>query len=1023
MSLPRTPVQYDEQSDNDSPYYGMTQRVSITPTFLRTPRQDDSSSDENNNNNTPKFHLFTQIQSPDCQQMTQLQSSPENDVLFTQIQSSPESSPFHPNNISPPMSQLPSTPIQDQEEEDVDVDVEEQEAETEAIEADDEQDLDTSVVFSNATEAMEDAETNYSHDLTCDDFGNDCTIWNNEQNKDDLQDNQEDQEDQDEDSDASTVIGQVQDETSFVYPLDDVECEDFGNDIDTFSDSDTIQPSTTKSCNPDINTFSDTDTCTSPSPSSFTDKDTIQVSTTPPPPPPSSIDNNMQQWIQSIHINKKKQDTKSKQHKQNTSTTPNNNSNDDADSILNFSPTPERLRQRRRRRRTPITPLTVNKNNETDTIDSFDTDDEQPTTTTKPSFDTDDEQPTTTTKPNRPRQRQRHQSTSLQLSSSSSTNTSLERHQRSAVNWMLSREGRIQNQTSSPLSGGILADEEGLGQMLTTLTLISRTKRDTDVNCGGTLIVCPKSKIEQWFKEIRRKTNLIPLIYHGKRRKFKISDNAWNLTKFDVVITSFRTVCTKEIKNNSISIQKIRNNMKENGRKKSNRVAEWISRKKKSTTTTTTTTTKNNTAENGSSHLHCIEWLRVVIDEAHDITNKRTKRHKCINSLVSIHRWCLTSQCMKPKELKCLLMFVSNALQSSIDTVEKEAEIEQCMVSGASSTASHDVVMLQRSKQVEEKNNQPDELEEQEGKRISLPKKSNNLIRCRIRSGDLQDIMYKRILHQISVIRNKNRKDSIKQQKDQLQIDILLKQGLHNILMHPKLVAIIVNNSTETKEQKKVRKLIRRSLLKPRTSDEDSGDDDDDDYETEEDILSINGKRMEIPQAREGTKIRSLLKLVKNLKIQNKQFIICSSNDLMLNVCYHALDERGYVTEKITDEMNDEEKENCLMKCSLKRGTPVDGLFISIENSVDLNLTLFSDLIVMNSVSTNEHLIINRIRRVGNSNTKIVIHTLMVENTIEEDIYKLVEKKKKDRDLGDKTSLCVSKQELMVLLDSASYKE
>ena len=52
MSLPRTPVQYDEQSDNDSPYYGMTQHISTTPTFLRTPRQDDSSSDENNNNNT-----------------------------------------------------------------------------------------------------------------------------------------------------------------------------------------------------------------------------------------------------------------------------------------------------------------------------------------------------------------------------------------------------------------------------------------------------------------------------------------------------------------------------------------------------------------------------------------------------------------------------------------------------------------------------------------------------------------------------------------------------------------------------------------------------------------------------------------------------------------------------------------------------------------------------------------------------------------------------------------------------------
>ena len=89
------------------------------------------------------------------------------------------------------------------------------------------------------------------------------------------------------------------------------------------------------------------------------------------------------------------------------------------------------------------------------------------------------------------------------------------RHQKQALRWMLDRERSL-----AP-KGGILADDQGLGKTVTTMSLLVTTSADSrdwlmrtrqewtpptpgtgpegqaPVNKGGTLVVCPTSILRQ----------------------------------------------------------------------------------------------------------------------------------------------------------------------------------------------------------------------------------------------------------------------------------------------------------------------------------------------------------------------------------------------------------------------------------------------------------------------------------------------------------------------------------------------
>ena len=1021
--IPRTPVQDRDDDEDDDPssgpsyIYQYTQRMPATPSspsFLpRTPRQYSYSSE--NAEGTP------QQQTPDREMnITQVQSSPEHHVLFTQVQSSPEPSPS--GELLVEAATLPQTPIQIQDaDEDAD-DIEEDDNDNEKVqaqhqyqshnEADDEQDFDTSTVSDDITNIN--SPMFLSQDLLCGHKEHQKRNRVDEDNDNDEDDDDDEDDDEVEDSDASTVIGEFLDSaiastcTVSLDYVNDSPCEDFGNDDGDNQDQHVpLSPS--------------------PSPPSHV-KSTM--TTAAPPLLLSSIDVNMQQWIQSIHDKKNAQQSNAKK----------STDESDEDSIAAFSPTPkkkstnsskqksrQRSRQSREKRQSNQPKKDQDQNSPHASVDDSDAQDP---------IHSFDERKHEVEQVHRRKPDQRHQSTnslSLRLSfpSTSSTTTRLHRHQRKAVEWMLSREAV----SAVSLSGGILADDCGLGKTMTALTLISHTAQQRSDCRAGTLVICPSACIDQWSREIRRHTNLIPLIYHGKRRSYKISDNPYNfVTNYDVVIASFNTVCSKEIKSRE-NAKDIRASMQENKGRKRGGVAEWISRGKNKGSSTCSSSSSSgrsgrsgssgrsgrsgssgssgssgnsgnssiisSSANNANSYLHCVEWSRVIVDEAHDITNKRTKRHKCIDELSSLHRWGLTATPMgnSTKELRTLLEWIGRANNSSKDALQLEAEIEQCMTQGACRQPSRSVVMLRRLKgstgtkdvRDENENENENENKNKEGenenedctkKGLHLPLREETVVHCSMREGSIQKMIYDRLIQktiQLSIGKTTGKQNIDK--KQQLHVFELLLR-LRQVVNHPTLISNAVN-----KGNKKLRRALRRQL--PLNAENE-----------EEDILNSDRKTMARPRARDSTKVRALLRLTKEWKLKKESFVIFSQWTSFLDVCRCALADRGYKMEYIDGDLTSKEKSMALMRCGLIReNVRVDGMLVSIRaGGVGLNMTCFKHVILLepNYNPSVEEQCIGRIHRMGSRYKKISVTRFITKSTIEDDIVRIQQRKQRE---------------------------
>ena len=162
--------------------------------------------------------------------------------------------------------------------------------------------------------------------------------------------------------------------------------------------------------------------------------------------------------------------------------------------------------------------------------------------------------------------------------------------------------------------GGLLGDDMGLGKTIQTLSLLAATTQEAaafskenvmrssedeimiKAHSKGTLLVCPLSTIKNWEDQIPEHIKVGALtyhIYHGSNR----IQNPYELTKYDIVITTYGTV-----------------NAEINGRN----------------------------AKLGPSPLMQLKWFRIVLDEAHTIREANTKQSKAICGLHAQRRWCLT---------------------------------------------------------------------------------------------------------------------------------------------------------------------------------------------------------------------------------------------------------------------------------------------------------------------------------------------------------------------------------------------
>ncbi|KAL7586262.1 hypothetical protein Lser_V15G36865 [Lactuca serriola] len=260
---------------------------------------------------------------------------------------------------------------------------------------------------------------------------------------------------------------------------------------------------------------------------------------------------------------------------------------------------------------------------------------------------------------------------------------SLLRHQKIALAWM------IQKEKSVACSGGILADDQGLGKTISMIALIQNQKflskpksdeslkaealnlddddgKDTVVvdeenhevkliteaststqkfhnrkPAAGSLVVCPASVLRQWARELDEKvpdeSKLDVLIYHGGNR----TKDPVELAKYDVVLTTYAIVA-KEVPT------KVTDEEDDDDQRTGDRFgisSSFANRKRKGVNGG-----KKKKGRKGidgsiidcSGTLAKVNWFRVILDEAQTIKNARTQMSKSCCGLRAKKRWCLS---------------------------------------------------------------------------------------------------------------------------------------------------------------------------------------------------------------------------------------------------------------------------------------------------------------------------------------------------------------------------------------------
>jgi SNF2 family DNA or RNA helicase len=163
-------------------------------------------------------------------------------------------------------------------------------------------------------------------------------------------------------------------------------------------------------------------------------------------------------------------------------------------------------------------------------------------------------------------------------------------HQREAVGFMRALE--------ESRGGGILADDMGLGK---TLTVLAVCETDDGSRAAPTLIIGPQVLLDRWRDEIQTKVarDCVTLVYHGPKRK----DLLPRMSKASYVLTTYGTV-TSEARGSPRP--------------------------------------PNEPLPEKPASIFDVGFRRVVLDEAHEIRNDKTKISVAVTDFRADRRWCVT---------------------------------------------------------------------------------------------------------------------------------------------------------------------------------------------------------------------------------------------------------------------------------------------------------------------------------------------------------------------------------------------
>ena len=154
-------------------------------------------------------------------------------------------------------------------------------------------------------------------------------------------------------------------------------------------------------------------------------------------------------------------------------------------------------------------------------------------------------------------------------------------HQIEGVKWGLNKELEGTDCNGKIILGGLIADEMGLGKTIQMVGIIYSNPLPKQ-----TLIVLPRSLVEQWYNFILKTTDFNVCLYHGTKKPKTVDA----LKIYDIIITTYGLIAVKDI----------------------------------------------------PTILHQIKWNRLIFDEAHHLRNKKTIIFNGAKKLSSEIRWLMT---------------------------------------------------------------------------------------------------------------------------------------------------------------------------------------------------------------------------------------------------------------------------------------------------------------------------------------------------------------------------------------------